>query len=124
MAVQDLKETAPCGMRIRYTVDSSTDMVTYTDINGRGEDNLQKSCEHCSWRGICKPTVMSHEKALEELEKVKKVLRKEEQQTWKLYQAELAANGGHDGTTAGYRYRQQHTAILNVMEELGITAER
>ncbi|HAB60044.1 MAG TPA: hypothetical protein DCE48_04930 [Lachnospiraceae bacterium] len=124
MAVQDLKETALCGMRIRYTVDSCTDMVTYTDINGRGDNNLQKACEHCSWRGICKPTAMSHEKALAELEKVKEILKKEEQQTWKLYQAELAANGGHDGTTAGYGYRQQHTAILNVMEELGITEER
>jgi hypothetical protein len=122
--IEDLKEVAPCGMKIRYTVDNDTDIITYTDINGRGEDNLQKACEHCSWRGICKPTAMSHEKALAELEKIKEVLRKEEKQTWTLYQAQLAANGGHDGTTAGFGYRQQHTAILNIMEELGITAER
>lgn len=124
MAIQDLKETAPCGMRIRYTVDSSTDMVTYTDINGRGKEKLQAACDHCSWRGICKPTAMSLETALKKLDTMTQVLRKEEQQTWKLYQAELAANGGRDGTTAGYGYRQQHIAILNVMEELGITAER
>lgn len=124
MAIQDLKETAPCGMRIRYTVDSSTDMVTYTDINGRGEDKLQKACEHCSWRGICKPTAMSHNKALAELEKVKEVLRKKEQQTWKLYQAERAADSGYNGAAAGYGYRQQHVAVLDIMEELGIMAER
>lgn len=36
-AVEDLKETTPCGMTIHYTVDTATDFVTYTDINGRGE---------------------------------------------------------------------------------------
>lgn len=34
--IEDLKETAPCGMLIHYTVDRETDFVTYNDINGRG----------------------------------------------------------------------------------------
>lgn len=54
--VEDLKETAPCGMNIRYTVDKSTDFITYTNINDRGEKRKSEACEKCSWRGICKPT--------------------------------------------------------------------
>lgn len=34
--IEDLKETAACGMIIHYSVDTTTDMVTYNDINGRG----------------------------------------------------------------------------------------
>lgn len=49
----DLTEKAPCGMCIHYTLDTSTDMITYTDINGRGK--LCGKCEKCSWKGICKP---------------------------------------------------------------------
>ena len=33
--IEDLKETAPCGMLIHYTVNEE-DMITYNDINGRG----------------------------------------------------------------------------------------
>ena len=33
--IEDLKETAPCGMEIHYTVDEN-DMIAYNDINGRG----------------------------------------------------------------------------------------
>lgn len=51
--VEDLKEDAPCGMRIHYTVDKSTDMVIYDDINGRGKECEQ--CRECTWRGICQP---------------------------------------------------------------------
>lgn len=55
--VEELKETAPCGMRIRYTVDLSTDFVTYNDINGRGENRYtDDTCKGCSWRSLCKPT--------------------------------------------------------------------
>ena len=50
--IEDLKETAPCGMEIHYTVDEN-DMITYNDINGRGV-HCDK-CEGCTWRGICKP---------------------------------------------------------------------
>lgn len=38
--IEDLKETAPCGMLIHYTVDRETDFVTYNDINGRGRYRL------------------------------------------------------------------------------------
>lgn len=54
--VEDCKETSPCGMLIHYTVDTSTDFVTYCDINGRGENRKSSKCEHCSWRALCKPT--------------------------------------------------------------------
>ncbi len=50
--IEDLKETAPCGMEIHYTVDEN-DMIAYNDINGRGV--LCDKCEGCTWRGICKP---------------------------------------------------------------------
>ncbi len=53
---EDLKETAPCGMLIHYTVDTSTDFVTYTDINGRGNEKKASACDKCSWKSICKPT--------------------------------------------------------------------
>lgn len=54
--IEDLKETAPCGMLIHYTVDRETDFVTYNDINGRGRYRLCPDCARCSWKGICKPT--------------------------------------------------------------------
>lgn len=50
--IEDLKETAPCGMLIHYTVNSD-DVITYTDINGRGRQC--KECDGCTWGGICKP---------------------------------------------------------------------
>lgn len=50
--IEDLKETAPCGMVIHYTIDGD-DVITYNDINGRGVECA--SCEKCTWRGICKP---------------------------------------------------------------------
>ena len=50
--IEDLKETAPCGMEIHYTVDEN-DMIAYNDINGRGV--FCDKCEGCTWRGICKP---------------------------------------------------------------------
>lgn len=53
---EDLKETAPCGMLIHYTVDTSSDFVTYTDINGRGNERKASACDRCSWKSICKPT--------------------------------------------------------------------
>ena len=59
--LEDLKETAPCGIRIHYTVDEC-DMVIYNDINGRGEENMTKKCEHCSWRCICKPSPYNNSK--------------------------------------------------------------
>lgn len=62
---EDLKEKAPCGMLINYTVDKSTDLVTYTDINDRGKGAKSEKCKNCSWRGICQPTEpekhMSHD---------------------------------------------------------------
>lgn len=50
--IEDLKETAPCGMEIHYTVDEN-DMIACNDINGRGI--RCDKCEGCTWRGICKP---------------------------------------------------------------------
>lgn len=50
--IEDLKETAPCGMEIHYTVDGN-DMIAYNDINGRGV--YCDKCKGCTWRGICKP---------------------------------------------------------------------
>lgn len=50
--IEDLKETAPCGMEIHYTVDEN-DMIAYNDINGRGV--FCDKCEGYTWRGICKP---------------------------------------------------------------------
>lgn len=50
--IEDLKETAPCGMLIHYTVNEE-DMITYNDINGRGV-HCDK-CDGCTWKGICKP---------------------------------------------------------------------
>lgn len=59
--IEDLKETAPCGMLIHYTVNEE-DMITYNDINGRGV-HCDK-CDGCTWKGICKPEepkkAMSH----------------------------------------------------------------
>lgn len=57
---EDLKEIAPCGMPIHYTVDTETDFVTYTDINGRGEHRLCEACKGCSWKAICKPTACNY----------------------------------------------------------------
>lgn len=51
--VEDLKETAVCGMVIHYTVNSD-DMIVYNDINGRGVECA--GCKGCSWRALCKPT--------------------------------------------------------------------
>ena len=31
--IEDLKETAACGMIIHYSVDTTTDMVTYNDLS-------------------------------------------------------------------------------------------
>lgn len=53
--IEDLKETAPCGMQIRYTVDNM-DFVSYNNINGRGKGKLTEKCYKCSWWEICKPT--------------------------------------------------------------------
>jgi len=63
---EDLKEVAPCGMRIRYTVDNDTDMITYNDINDRGEYNHSEKCKGCSWYGICKPTEVDFMKIITE----------------------------------------------------------
>lgn len=64
--VEDLKETAPCGMLIHYTVNEE-DMITYNDINGRGV-HCDK-CDGCTWKGICKPEepkkAMSHKTYIE-----------------------------------------------------------
>ena len=46
--VEDLKEISSCGMTIHYTVDTETDFVTYTDINGRGEHRPTA----CNYMGI------------------------------------------------------------------------
>ena len=63
--VCDCKEVAPCGMLVHYTVDKN-DFVSYNDINGRGV--LSEKCEHCTWKGICKPTphVEEYEKILDQ----------------------------------------------------------
>lgn len=50
--IEDLKETAPCGMVIHYTVNKD-DIITYNDVNGRGVQC--EHCKNCSWRSICKP---------------------------------------------------------------------
>ena len=68
--IEDLREIAPCGMIIHYSVNTDTDMVTYTDINDRGEERFQKVCKNCSWRGICKPTRMTAETAVKQISKV------------------------------------------------------
>ena len=64
--IEDLKETAPCGMLIHYTVNEE-DMITYNDINGRGV-HCDK-CDGCTWKGICKPEepkkAMSHKTYVE-----------------------------------------------------------
>lgn len=54
--VEDLKESAPCGMLIHYTIDKSTDFVTYNDINGRGNYRFSNTCNGCTWRALCQPT--------------------------------------------------------------------
>lgn len=54
--IQDLKETAPCGISINYSVDSTTDFVTYNDINGRGKKC--EACSGCTWYGLCKPQTL------------------------------------------------------------------
>jgi len=58
--VEDLKEISSCGMTIHYTVDTETDFVTYTDINGRGEHRLCEACKRCNWKAICKPTACNY----------------------------------------------------------------
>lgn len=64
--IEDLKETAPCGMLIHYTVNEE-DIITYNDINGRGV-HCDK-CDGCTWKGICKPEepkkAMSHKTYIE-----------------------------------------------------------
>lgn len=70
-SVEDLKEIAPCGMRISYTVNND-DFITYTDINDRSDGKLQKACDGCTWRGICNPTAMSKETLLAELAEIQK----------------------------------------------------
>lgn len=50
--IEDLKETAPCGMVIHYTVNEQ-DIVSYNDINGRGV--LCDACQKCTWKAICQP---------------------------------------------------------------------
>lgn len=69
--VEDLKEIAPCRMKISYTVNSD-DFITYTDINDRSEGKLQKACDRCTWRGLCNPTAMSKETLLAELAEIQK----------------------------------------------------
>lgn len=64
--VEDLKEIAPCGMSINYSIDTKTDFVTYTDINNRGQYKLCEACERCSWRGICKPTECNYMAIIQE----------------------------------------------------------
>lgn len=62
---EDLKEKAPCGMIIHYTVNGD-DVITYNDINGRGVQCAE--CEGCTWKGICKPKSekkMSHKLYIE-----------------------------------------------------------
>lgn len=51
--IEDLKEMAPCGMVIHYTVDEN-DLIAYDDINGRGV--LCDKCKGCTWRCICNPS--------------------------------------------------------------------
>ena len=54
--IEDLKEVAPCGLLIHYTVDRTSNFVVYNDICDRGHYRLSPNCSNCSWRGICKPT--------------------------------------------------------------------
>lgn len=63
--VKDLKEYAPCGMKIHYTMESET-VVTYTDINGRGKNRYCEACEKCSWRAICQPTECNYMAIIQE----------------------------------------------------------
>ncbi len=56
ICIQDLKETAPCSMSIHYSVDNTTDFVTYNDINGRGKKC--EACSGCTWYGLCKPQAL------------------------------------------------------------------
>ncbi len=65
--IEDLKETAPCGMLIHYTVDRASDFVTYNDINGRGNYRLGPCCAKCTWKGICKPTEADYLKILSDV---------------------------------------------------------
>lgn len=68
--IEDLKETAPCGMLIHYCVDKTTDFVTYCDINGRGKGNHTEKCSKCSWYGICRPTYPESPEIMELREKL------------------------------------------------------
>lgn len=68
--IEDLKETAPCGMLIHYCVDKTSNFVTYSDINGRGKGNFTEKCSKCSWRGICSPTYPETPELVELREKV------------------------------------------------------
>lgn len=65
--IENLKEIAPCGMKINYTVNNDTGFITYTDINDRGNGHLQKACEGCIWKGICIPTAIDKETLINEL---------------------------------------------------------
>ncbi len=68
--IEDLKETALCGMLIHYCVDKTTDFVTYSDINDRGEGKHTEKCSKCSWFGICRPTYPETPELMELREKV------------------------------------------------------
>lgn len=64
----DLKETAPCGMEINYTVDNTSDMITHDDIYGRGIKS--EKCKCCGWRAICRPRETENEIAKSNMQEI------------------------------------------------------
>lgn len=48
--IEDYKEMTPCGGKVRYSVDTRTDMVTWSDFY---IETVGQNCKRCSWRAIC-----------------------------------------------------------------------
>lgn len=55
-----------------------------------------------------------------EKEKMIEIIFKEEKLLWKAYKKAVEENHGQDGDTAAYRFKCQHDAIMNLMDELEI----
>jgi hypothetical protein len=44
-------------------------------------------------------------------------LLEEEQQIWELYKKAVEENGGHEGSMLSRKYKYQHEAIMNILDE-------
>lgn len=111
--VKDLKEIAPCGMSIHYSVDTKTDFVTYTDIDNRGKYKMSAACEKCSWKGICKPTECNYmaiiQEALGRVVKPLDVITQIYEQAAAGYESEVIHYG--DGTMQMKVTKQPYTGV-------------